>query len=214
VYLDPNAAHAAVERLARETGDPFPLRRYELVRRLAERRLLASREADRGRHTIRVTVQGERMDVLHLFRATLYAETPSQPSQPSHDVPDSASGRHLSDSAAGTVDNQDGDDRPTDRPTTGTAMAPLLTFGTVDGTLISSNGANRPTLDGAKTGVLTPFVPGPGTVGTVGTAFAPLQGPVCRYDDHTDFRVGRDRQWICNDCHPDPVQLKAREALP
>jgi len=211
VYLDRNAAHAAVERLARETGDPFPLRRDELVRRLADRGLLASRDEQRDRYTIRLTVRpNERVYVLHLLRETLYRETPAQPAQLAHDVPDSASGRRLSCPVAGPVDDQHGDDRPT----TGTVMAPGPAFGPVAGPVNGRNGDDRPTLDGAVNGVPTPFIPGAGPVGSVGPVFAPLEGSVCMYNEHTDIRVGRDGRRICNRCYPDPVQLQAREALP
>lgn len=215
VYLDPNAAHAAVERFARETGDPFPLRQNELVRRLADRRLLASREVERQRYTVRRTVRpDERVYVLHLRREALYPETLAQLAQLAHDVPDSASGRHFSGPVAGPVDDQHGDDRPTDRPTTANVMAPALAFGPVDGPVNGRNGDDRPTLNGGINGVLTPFIPGAGPVGPVGPVSAPRRGPVCRYNHHTDIRVGRDGREICNTCHPDPVQLRAREALP
>jgi hypothetical protein len=65
-----------VQRFARDQGEAFAVTPHTLRRRLRERGLLATTDADRGKLTVRKTLQGVRRDVLHLA-----ARVPSAPDQ-------------------------------------------------------------------------------------------------------------------------------------
>jgi hypothetical protein len=72
VYLDPDAAYAAAQKLGREVGDPLTLTAQTLRKRLRERGRLASTEKPaRQTLTVRRTLEGKRRDVLHLHAAAL-----------------------------------------------------------------------------------------------------------------------------------------------
>jgi hypothetical protein len=64
LYLDPDAAFAAVARLTQEQGVTYPLGQHTLWRRLKETGLLA--RADKGRATYWASVEGARRRVVHL----------------------------------------------------------------------------------------------------------------------------------------------------
>jgi hypothetical protein len=69
LYLEPDAAYAAAQELAREQGDSFPVTAQTLRKRLREKGYLASVDAQRQKLTVRRTLQGSRRDVLHLSSA-------------------------------------------------------------------------------------------------------------------------------------------------
>jgi hypothetical protein len=72
VYLEPDAAYAAVQRLGQDIGDRVGLTPQTLRKRLNERGLLASTGCGlRPTLTVRRTLEGQRRDVLHLAAATL-----------------------------------------------------------------------------------------------------------------------------------------------
>jgi hypothetical protein len=73
LLLDPDAAFAAAQKLARDQGTAIPIKQRTLWKRLVEQGLLASRDRARG-STVRLTVQGMRRDLLHLRASTLAAE--------------------------------------------------------------------------------------------------------------------------------------------
>ncbi len=106
LYLEPNAVYAAVQRLARDQGDSLAVTSTVLWKRLDERGLLVSREAGRGRLTMRRMVGGARREVLHLAVRALYPEEPSQPSQPSQ--PEATRASAGSDVAVPGTDSWDG----------------------------------------------------------------------------------------------------------
>jgi hypothetical protein len=87
LYLEPAASYAAVQRLARDSGEALPVSAATLRRRLAERGLLV-REGAREATTIRRTVEGQRRAVLCvrtdalITRADIHPENPDQPDQP------------------------------------------------------------------------------------------------------------------------------------
>jgi hypothetical protein len=118
LYLEPEAAFAEVQELARHQGDSLPVSPRTLWRRLRERGLLASCDEARQRHTVRRRLGGhERREVLHLHADVL--STSARPSQPS---PPRSSGSSVQENADGTGDAR-GDgctecsaDRPHDRP--------------------------------------------------------------------------------------------------
>lgn len=66
IYLEPDAAFAAVQRLAREQGASLPITKTTLWKRMEERKLLASTDFKRQRNTVRVTIDGVRRAVIHL----------------------------------------------------------------------------------------------------------------------------------------------------
>ena len=88
LYLEPDAAHAAAQKLARDSGETIPTGRQTLHKRLHEHGLLASTDHEsRGRLTVRRTLQGKRRTVLHLHPDTLTADSPEHPNQPNHTPP-------------------------------------------------------------------------------------------------------------------------------
>jgi hypothetical protein len=74
LLLDPDAAFAATQKLARDQGTSIPTKQRTVWKRLEEQGLLASRDQARG-STVRLTIQGMRRDLLHLRTSTLAPET-------------------------------------------------------------------------------------------------------------------------------------------
>jgi Domain of unknown function (DUF927) len=70
LFLDPDAVYAEVQRLAGEQGEPLPVSKQTLQKRLKERKLLRSTSA-RDRCTSKQTVEGRRRSVLHLAARTI-----------------------------------------------------------------------------------------------------------------------------------------------
>ena len=66
LYLDPEAAFAVVQKMARDQGVSLSLTQQTLWKRLDEKKLLASKEGERRRVTVRRTLGGKRRRVLHL----------------------------------------------------------------------------------------------------------------------------------------------------
>jgi hypothetical protein len=75
LLLDPDAAFAAAQKLARDQGTAVSVKQRTLWKRLAEQGLLASRDPVRGTNTVRHTIEGMRRDLLHLRTSTLAAGT-------------------------------------------------------------------------------------------------------------------------------------------
>src|SRR3989442_12324409 len=75
LYLDPDAAYAAVQRLGQEIGDRIALTPQTLRKRLKERAVLATCETQRRMLTVRRTLEGQPLEVLHLHRDALGALT-------------------------------------------------------------------------------------------------------------------------------------------
>jgi hypothetical protein len=69
IYLDPDAAFAAAQKLAQSQGTSLPITQQTLWKRLAEKRYLLS--TDPGRNTMRLTVAGKRPRVIHLDKTAL-----------------------------------------------------------------------------------------------------------------------------------------------
>jgi hypothetical protein len=66
LYLEPGAAFAAAQRVARSQGRSIPGEQKTLSKRLAEKGLLVTVDRGRGRNTIRKRIAGSRREVLHL----------------------------------------------------------------------------------------------------------------------------------------------------
>ena len=78
LLLDPDAAFATAQKLARDQGTTIPIKQRTLWKRLAEEELLASRDGARNTNTIRRTIQGLRRELIHLRTSALAAETDQQ----------------------------------------------------------------------------------------------------------------------------------------
>jgi len=104
VYLEPDAAYAGVQRLAREQGDALGVSLEMLSRLLHERGLLASVEKGRNgeiRYKVRVSIAGGRRRALHFKAASLLPpETPVHPGQ-TQDPAASQAGLHWTGSGTG-----------------------------------------------------------------------------------------------------------------
>lgn len=82
IYLQWKAAFGAAQKVGREIGDPIPVSINTLGKRLAQRRLLASTEAQREVNYVRKTCEGVRQCVWHFLRRVLYrGDSPAQPDQ-------------------------------------------------------------------------------------------------------------------------------------
>jgi hypothetical protein len=85
LLLEPEAAYAEAQELARHQGEVLPVGSRTLWKRLRERGLLASWDEQRQRNTIRRTLGGVKdREVLHLRAGTL--SPGSEPSEPSADT--------------------------------------------------------------------------------------------------------------------------------
>jgi hypothetical protein len=110
LYLEPEAAYAEAQELARTQGDSLPVSARTLRKRLRERGLLASTDTEREVLTVRRTLEGRRREVLHLRSAVLSPPEPDQPDQQTQKTEES--GR-----VAGRV-TPEPSQNPTSNPTT------------------------------------------------------------------------------------------------
>ena len=83
IYLEPDAAFAAVQEMGNQVGEPLTILSRTLNKRLAERGLLRSQDTERNRHTVRRTIEGARRTVLHMA-AKLFIGASAQSSPLSH----------------------------------------------------------------------------------------------------------------------------------
>jgi Toprim domain len=74
LLLEPEAAFAVAQKLARDQGTSIAVKQRTLWKRLAEQGLLASRDPARG-CMVRLTIQGSRRDVLHVRISALNARS-------------------------------------------------------------------------------------------------------------------------------------------
>jgi hypothetical protein len=82
VYLEPAASYAVAQRLARDSGEALAVSRRTLLKRLAERGLLASTERGRETLTVRRVLEAQRRAVVHLHADSLMLPEPDQPDHP------------------------------------------------------------------------------------------------------------------------------------
>ena len=93
LYLEPDAAYAEAQGLAKAQGDNLPVTLYTLKRRLKERHLLVSTEQHGGKERLEVrrTLEGKRRMVLHLNSSSLIPpevpQVPPIPDSPYGDQP-------------------------------------------------------------------------------------------------------------------------------
>src|SRR5262249_44480704 len=76
VYLQPAASYRIVQVAGRDVGEVLAVTEQTLKKRLAERGLLASRDAARETITVRKRIGGCARDVLHFHRSTLLPDQP------------------------------------------------------------------------------------------------------------------------------------------
>jgi hypothetical protein len=90
VYLEPELAFTAAQRIARDAGDPITISSQTLAKRLNERGYLLTTDTERGRLRIRKRIDGERRSVLHLHTNSLIDQDTAQPTQTAHPPPAAA----------------------------------------------------------------------------------------------------------------------------
>ena len=71
IYLEPTAAYRVIQIMARDMNEPFATSPQTLKKRLSEKGMLASVEVKRQTLTVRRTIAGSTMSVLHFSRNTL-----------------------------------------------------------------------------------------------------------------------------------------------
>jgi hypothetical protein len=76
IYLEPAAAYRVIQMMARDMNEPFTTSPQVLKKRLHENGLLASIDAKRETLTVRRTIAGLSMSVLHFSKSTLLPEAP------------------------------------------------------------------------------------------------------------------------------------------
>lgn len=84
LYLQPDAAYAAVQKQGRDSDDALTVTTTTLRKRLHERGLLKSIDQKRQVLTVRRTLAGQRRDVLHL-RGDFLSTPSTRPDQPDHE---------------------------------------------------------------------------------------------------------------------------------
>ncbi len=84
LYLEPEAAYAAVQKQGRDSGDPPVISERTMRKRLHERGLLLSVENSRSTLTVRRMLDGRRRGVLHLSTGFFSPRT-DRTDQPDHD---------------------------------------------------------------------------------------------------------------------------------
>ena len=83
LLLDPDAAFAAAQRLARDQGGGLTITAQTLWKRMHEQGKLASRDQSRRRNTVRKIIGARRRYVIHILAETLSAKSgPSGPTGP------------------------------------------------------------------------------------------------------------------------------------
>jgi hypothetical protein len=99
LYLEPEAAYAEAQEMARHQGESLSVAARTLWKRFHERKLLASRDEARKRNTVRRRLGGaDRRALVHLWAETLHQQQPSPPSpdsqapEPNGDTPGDSPG--------------------------------------------------------------------------------------------------------------------------
>jgi hypothetical protein len=112
LYLESEAAFAAAQSVARDTGDSLAVTSRILHKRMHEQGLLASTEQEHGALAVRRTLQGTRRNVLHLRADRLVCPRTAQPAQRAQLPTREGTERH----APGRLSaREDGEPAPRDR---------------------------------------------------------------------------------------------------
>ena len=78
IYLEPASAYRVIQVMARDMNEPFATSPQVLKKRLSENGLLASIDAKRETLTVRRTIAGSSISVLHFSRSRLLPEEPGR----------------------------------------------------------------------------------------------------------------------------------------
>lgn len=82
LLLEPGAAYATAQDLARRQGTSLPIGQRTLYKRMVEKGLMARRDSARDRNTTRATIAKERRTVVHLLPGVLSPDEPNGPNGP------------------------------------------------------------------------------------------------------------------------------------
>jgi hypothetical protein len=77
IYLEPTATYGVIQVMARDMNESLATSEQTLKKRLSEKGLLASVDTKRETLTVRRTIAGSKMAVLHFLTTTILPETPS-----------------------------------------------------------------------------------------------------------------------------------------
>jgi hypothetical protein len=120
LYLEPDAAYAAAQELARDQGEALPVSMRTLVKRLKDKGLLSTWDQERQRNTVRRRLEGrDRREVINLRQEALYPR--SEPSPPSPDAENTGKNAGFPGDGQPPGPSPGQCDRPQDRPQTGDA---------------------------------------------------------------------------------------------
>lgn len=87
LYLEPDAAYAAAQRIGRDTGDSLTIQPNTLWKRLHDKGLLASVDDVRQTLKVRKVCEGQRRNILHLLTSVLDSVSPeTDPPNPTTDA--------------------------------------------------------------------------------------------------------------------------------
>jgi hypothetical protein len=92
IWLEPDAAYAAVQRLGQDVGDRLAVTPQTLRKRLRERGLLHTVDEVRQTLTVRRSFEDQRREVLHLAAAVLSPPPVREPDQPDDRGPETLPG--------------------------------------------------------------------------------------------------------------------------
>jgi len=132
LYLEPHAAHRVAQRMA-GAAEGVAVGERTLRKRLEQGGWLASTDRERGKITVRRTLQGTRRDVLHFAADRLM---PKEPAQSAQSATERTNGRGISPVGPESwAENGDACQEPAHKsgpnPANGTANGPLGPFGPV-----------------------------------------------------------------------------------
>jgi hypothetical protein len=184
VYLEPEAAFAAAQRLGQASGDPLAVGLRTLEQRLHDRGLLATVDAAKGRGRLRVRVrglEGKRRPVLHLLASSISPEVdPPDPPDPRPTPPSSAMVGVGPENGSGSAPSEQ-----RAGPTKGTHPA----ISELDSEPMGPVGSMGPVV-GGRTGQENRKSAGP---------------PKCRTCGSSDWWSRADGGLVCAVCHPKPA---------
>jgi hypothetical protein len=185
LYLEPQAAYAVAQRLAREAEGSIPVTLLVLKRRLEDQGFLVGKDRAREVLTVRRTLQGQRRAVLHLHAEALASLSPPIPDQPDQIEDNSPIGRA---SPPAATDDQADPTKTTDAATGG--------YGDVVGLVGSEAPEESATVNGYE-----------GKARFTANPTPPSGKPDrCRMCGGRRFWQRHDTSPICGRCHPPTVE--------
>jgi hypothetical protein len=104
LYLEPTAALAVAQVLARDGGEPLGVNLPTLKQRLKDKSLLLSWDDARQVHTVRRVFSSKRRNVLHIHADALTPHMSDKPDHPDHPDQDPETGAEWSGPGSGVAD--------------------------------------------------------------------------------------------------------------